>query len=144
MIEEKVAILQQIQRDFELLQRRLVELELVANEYRRAISTLEFLKGTEGAVNALISLGGGIYAYSDIRESKKVLVDIGSGVVVEKDVENALEFMKKRLEEVEKSSAETTNTLRSLALEASKIQREIAELSRGKEKGNVQSTEGKA
>ncbi len=143
MIEEKVAILQQIQRDFELLQRRLVELELVANEYRRAISTLEFLKGTEGEVNALISLGGGIYAYSDIRESKKVLVDIGSGVVVEKYVENALEFIKKRLEEVEKSSAETTNTLRSLALEASKIQREIAELSREKERVNVQSTEGK-
>jgi prefoldin alpha subunit len=133
MIEEKVAILQQIQRDFELLQRRLVELELVANEYRRAVSTLEFLKGAEGEVNALISLGGGIYAYSDIKESKKVLVDVGSGVVVEKDVESAMEFLKKRLEEIEKSSAETTNTLKSLALEASKIQREIAELSKKRE-----------
>jgi len=133
MIEEKVAILQQIQRDFELLQRRLVELELVANEYRRAVSTLEFLKGTEGEVNALISLGGGIYAYSDIKESKKVLVDVGSGVVVEKDVENAIEFLRKRLEEIERSSAETTNTLKSLALEASKIQREIAELSKKRE-----------
>lgn len=133
MIEEKVAILQQIQRDFELLQRRLVELELVANEYRRAVSTLEFLKGAESEVNALISLGGGIYAYSDIKESKKVLVDVGSGVVVEKDLESAMEFLKKRLEETEKSSAETTNTLKSLALEASKIQREIAELSKKKE-----------
>ncbi|MEG9195002.1 MAG: prefoldin subunit alpha [Candidatus Methanoglobus sp.] len=133
MIEEKVAILQQIQRDFELLQRRLVELELVANEYRRAVSTLEFLKGAESEVNALISLGGGIYAYSDIKESKKVLVDVGSGVVVEKDLESAMEFLKKRLEEIEKSSAETTNTLKSLALEASKIQREIAELSKKKE-----------
>ncbi|MDK2795405.1 MAG: prefoldin alpha subunit [Archaeoglobaceae archaeon] len=133
MIEEKVAILQQIQRDFELLQRRLVELELVANEYRRAISTLEFLKSSEKEVNALISLGGGIYAYSDIKECKKVLVDIGSRVVVEKDVESALDFIKKRLEEVEKSSAETANTLKSLALEASKIQREIAELSKMQE-----------
>lgn len=133
MIEEKVAILQQIQRDFELLQRRLVELELVANEYRRAISTLEFLKSSEKEVNALISLGGGIYAYSDIKECKKVLVDIGSRVVVEKDVESALDFIKKRLEEVEKSSAETANTLKSLALEASKIQREIAELSKKQE-----------
>ncbi|MEM4155217.1 MAG: prefoldin subunit alpha [Archaeoglobaceae archaeon] len=132
-IEEKVAILQQLQKDFELLQRRLVELELVANEYRRAISTLEFLKGSEKEVNALISFGGGIYAYSDIKECKKVLVDVGSGVVVEKDVESALAFVKKRLEEIEKSSAETTNTLRGIALEASKIQQEIAELSKKKE-----------
>lgn len=132
-IEEKVAILQQLQREFEFLQRRLVELELVANEYRRAISTLEFLKGSDQEINALISFGGGIYAYSEIKEGKKVLVDIGSGVVVEKDVESALNFVKKRLEEVEKSSAETTNSLRSIAVEASRIQQEIAQLSKKKE-----------
>ncbi|MCX8172817.1 MAG: prefoldin subunit alpha [Archaeoglobaceae archaeon] len=133
MIEEKIAILQQLQKDFEMLQKRLVELELIANEYKKAISTLEFLKGSEKEINALISLGGGIYAYSDIKECKKVLVDIGSGIVVEKDVEGAISFVKKRLEEVEKSSADTANTLRSVAVEASKIQREIAELSKKKE-----------
>ncbi|MCS7143542.1 MAG: prefoldin subunit alpha [Archaeoglobaceae archaeon] len=132
-IEEKVAILQQLQKDFELLQRRLVELELIANEYRKAISTLEFLKSSEKEINALMSLGGGIYAYSEIKECRRVLVDIGSNVVVEKDVENALSFIKKRLEEVEKSSAETTNSLRSVAIEASRIQQEIAELSKKKE-----------
>lgn len=132
-IEEKVAILQQLQKDFELLQRRLVELELIANEYRKAISTLEFLKSSDKEINALMSLGGGIYAYSEIKESKKVLVDIGSGVVVEKEIESAISFVKKRLEEVEKSSAETTNTLRGLAVEASRIQQEIAELSKKKE-----------
>jgi len=133
MIEEKIAVLQQLQREFEALQRRLVELELIANDYRRAISTLEFLKSAEKDVNALISLGGGIYAYSEIKESKKILVDVGSGVMVEKDVEGAIDFVKKRLEEVEKSSAETTNALRSVAIEASKVQREIAELSKQKE-----------
>ncbi|MCS7130194.1 MAG: prefoldin subunit alpha [Archaeoglobaceae archaeon] len=132
-IEEKVAILQQLQKDFELLQRRLVELELIANEYRKAISTLEFLKSSDKEINALMSLGGGIYAYSEIKESKKVLVDIGSGVVVEKEIESAISFVKKRLEEVEKSSAETTNTLRGIAVEASRIQQEIAELSKKKE-----------
>lgn len=133
MIEEKVAILQQLQKDFELIQRRLVELELIANEYRKAISSLEFLKNSEENINALISLGGGVYAYSDIKESKKVLLDIGSGVIVEKDVEGAIAFVKKRLEEVEKSSADTANTLKSIAVEAAKIQREIAELSKKKE-----------
>ncbi|MEM4615828.1 MAG: prefoldin subunit alpha [Archaeoglobaceae archaeon] len=132
-IEEKVAVLQQLQKDFELLQRRLVELELIANEYRKAISTLEFLKTAEKEINALVSFGGGVYAYSDIRDCKKVLLEVGSGIVVEKDVDSALDFIKKRLEEVEKSSADTTNTLRGIVLEASKIQQEIAELSKKKE-----------
>lgn len=129
-IEEKVAVLQQLQRDFEVLQRRIVELELLANEYRKAISTLEFLKSSENVVNALISFGGGVFGYAEIKESKKFLVDVGSGVVIEKNVDDTLNFVKRKLEEVEKESAETTNTLRNVALQAGKIQQELAELSR--------------
>ncbi|MCC6027834.1 MAG: prefoldin subunit alpha [Archaeoglobi archaeon] len=133
-VEEKVAELQQLQREFELLQRRIVELEILANEYRRAISTLEFLKSSEGAVNALISLGGGVFGYVDFRETKKFLVNVGAGIVVEKDAEKTLEFIKKKLEEVEKASSEAASALREVAVQASKIQREIAELSKQEKK----------
>ncbi len=133
-VEEKVAELQQLQREFELLQRRILELEILANEYRRAISTLEFLKSSEGVVNALISLGGGVFGYVDFKETKKFLVNVGAGIVVEKDAEKALEFIKKKLEEVEKASSEATSALREVAVQASKIQREIAELSKQEKK----------
>jgi len=133
-VEEKVAELQQLQREFELLQRRILELEILANEYRRAISTLEFLKSSEGVVNALISLGGGVFGYVDFKETKKFLVNVGAGIVVEKDVEKTLEFIKKKLEEVEKASSEATSALREVAVQASKIQREIAELSKQEKK----------
>lgn len=129
-IEEKVAILQQLQREFEVLQRRIVELELLANEYRKAISSLEFLKSSESIVNALINFGGGVFGYAEIKESKKFLVNVGSGIVIEKSVDDALNFVKRRLEEVEKASAEATNALRNVAIEASKIQQELAELSK--------------
>ncbi|MEM1578725.1 MAG: prefoldin subunit alpha [Archaeoglobaceae archaeon] len=128
-LEEKVATLQQLQREFEILQRRVVELELLANEYRKALSTLEFLKSEEN-VDALINLGGGVYGYANIKDGKKFLLDIGAGVILEKDAESTLTFIKKKLEEVEKMSAETANALRSVAVQASKIQQEIAELSK--------------
>ncbi len=133
-VEEKVAELQQLQREFELLQRRILELEILANEYRRAISTLEFLKSSEGVVNALISLGGGVFGYVDFKETKKFLVNVGAGIVVEKDAEKTLEFIKKKLEEVEKASNEAASALREVAVQASKIQREIAELSKQEKK----------
>lgn len=133
-IEEKVAILQQLQREFEALQRRIVELELLANEYRKAISSLEFLKSSEDVVNALVNFGGGVLGYAEIKESKKFLVDVGSGIVIEKSVDDALSFVKRKLEEVEKASADTTNALRSIAIEANKIQQELAELSKKERK----------
>lgn len=136
-IEEKFAVLQQLQREFEALQRRIVELELLANEYRKAVSSLEFLKSSENVVNALVNLGGGVFGYAEIKESKKFLVDVGAGIVIEKSVEDTLGFIKRKLEEVEKASAEAASALRKVAVEASRIQQELAELSkkeRGKEK----------
>lgn len=129
-IEEKVALLQQLQREFEVLQRRIVELELLANEYRKALSTLEFLKTSENVVNALITFGGGVFGYAEIKESKKFLVDVGSGVVIEKNINDTIGFVRKKLEEVEKASADATSTLRNIALQANKVQQELAELSR--------------
>ncbi len=133
-IEEKVALLQQLQREFEVLQRRIVELELLANEYRRAISTLEFLKSSENVVNALITFGGGVFGYAEIKESKKFLVDVGSGIVIEKSVDDTLNFVKRKLDEVEKASAETTSALRNIALQANRVQQELAELSKRERK----------
>lgn len=129
-IEERVAVLQQLQREFEVLQRRIVELELLANEYKRAVSSLEFLKSSDNVVNALINLGGGIFGYAEIKELKKFLVDVGSGIFIEKSVDDALSFLKRKLEEIEKASAEATSALRKIASEANKIQQELAELSK--------------
>ncbi len=132
-VQEKLAALQQLQSEAEVLQRRIVELELLANEYSRTLETLEFFDSIDDGVEALMNLGGGVFAYVDIKNCKKMLVDIGSGVVVEREVKDAIEFIKKRKSDVEENVQKLTQMLQQVAQQAAKIQEELAKLMRKEE-----------
>ncbi|WP_456468341.1 prefoldin subunit alpha [Archaeoglobus sp.] len=129
-IQEKIAVLQYLQSEAETLQRRLVELELLENEYRKTLETLEFFDSIDGEIEALMNLGGGVFAYVDVKNSKKMLVDIGSGVVVEREVKEAIEFVKKKIKKIEENSQSLTAMLQQVLAQASKIQEELAKKER--------------
>lgn len=125
-IQEKIATLQILQEEAEALQRRIVEMEILENEYRKTLETLEFFESIENDVEALMNLGGGVFAYVDVKNSKKMLVDIGSGVVVEREVGEAMEFIKKKIKRIEENQEKMTSMLQQILAQVQKIQQEIA------------------
>ncbi len=125
-VQEKLAALQYLQSEAEVLQRRIVELELLENEYRKTLETLEFFESIDSDVEALMNLGGGVFAYVDVKNSKKMLVDIGSGVVVEREVKEAIEFVKNRIKKIEENSKNLTAMLQQVLAQAAKIQEELS------------------
>ncbi len=125
-VQEKLAALQYLQSEAEVLQRRIVELELLENEYRKTLETLEFFESIDSDVEALMNLGGGVFAYVDVKSSKKMLVDIGSGVVVEREVKEAIEFVKNRIKKIEENSKNLTAMLQQVLAQAAKIQEELS------------------
>ncbi len=125
-VQEKIATLQILQEEAETLQRRLVELEILENEYRKTLETLEFFESIDTDVEALMNLGGGVFAYVDVKNSKKMLVDIGSGVVVEREVGEAIDFVKKKIKKIEESQEKMTSMLQQILAQAQKIQQELA------------------
>ncbi len=129
-VREKLLLLQQLQGESELLQKRIVELEVVNSELERTIESLEYFNSLDGTVEALMNLGGGVFAYVDVKDSKKMLVDVGAGVIVEKEVGDVIESLKKRREKLEENIKKLGEALEKIAIQAEKIQAEIAELTR--------------
>ncbi|HDM60343.1 MAG TPA: prefoldin subunit alpha, partial [Archaeoglobus veneficus] len=84
-IQEKLYVLQQLQNESEAIQRRILELEVVQSELNKTIESLEYFESLDGSVEALMNLGGGVFAYVDVKDSKKMLVDVGAGVIVERE-----------------------------------------------------------
>ncbi len=125
-IQEKIATLQILQEEAEALQRRIIELEVLENEYRKTLETLEFFESIDNNVEALMNIGGGVFAYVDVKNSKKMLVDIGSGVVVEREVGEAIEFVKKRIKRIEENQEKITSMLQQILAQVQKIQQEVA------------------
>ncbi len=129
-VRERLLILQQLQSESEAVQRKIIELELVEAELEKTIESLEYFNSLDGSVEALMNLGGGVFAYVDVKDSKKMLVDVGAGVIVEKEVGEAIESLKKKKEKIEENVRKLGEILEQIASQAEKIQAEIAELTR--------------
>ncbi len=131
-VREKLLVLQQLQSESESIQRRIVELELVDAELDRTIESLEYFNSLDGSVEALMNLGGGVFAYVDVKDSKKMLVDVGAGVIVEKEVGDAIASLKNKKEKIEENIKKLGEVLEQIARQAERIQAEIAELTKQK------------
>jgi prefoldin alpha subunit len=94
------------------------QLELMENGRMEAIAAIEALgelKASEDGT-VLLQVGAGASLRAKVLEPEKVLLNIGAEVIVERSNEDAVEYLKDRIIEMEASEkkvAETLNRLRS-------------------------------
>ncbi len=134
IIQERLAVLQRLQAEAETVQREIIRMELLVSEFERTIETLEYFDSVEGEPEALMNIGGGVFAYVDVKNSKKFLVDVGAGVYIEKDVKDAIESVKRKKERIEENVQKLTTLLQQIVNQAARIQEELARLAKEEEK----------
>ncbi|MFO7965990.1 MAG: prefoldin subunit alpha [Archaeoglobaceae archaeon] len=129
-VQEKYYYLQQLRNDSETVQNRISEVENARNELDSTIESLEYFSSLDGQVEALMNLGGGVFAYVDVKDSRKMLCDVGGGVVMEKEVDDAVESLKERREKLKENISNLENTFNQIVNEAEKVQQELTEMTR--------------
>jgi prefoldin alpha subunit len=85
------------------LQSRLDIVRAAINEITLAFNTLDGLKNMKEGDSTLVPVGAGSYVRMQIGDSKKLVMGIGAGVAMEKDVESSVTELKGRLEELDKA-----------------------------------------
>lgn len=85
------------------LQSRLDIVRAAIGETTLAHDTLEGLKRLQNGDSVLIPVGAGSYVQMTIADSKKLIMGIGAGAAIEKNVENSVEELKSRLQELDKA-----------------------------------------
>ncbi len=109
-------------RDYlsELVQRETLVSRLIA-EHRAALESLNNLPSGEGDVSCMMPLGGGVSVPAVVSGSAKYLVAVGAGVFIKKDRESTIEFLNRRIGELE-------SALRELSEQRAKVEEELAKL----------------
>ncbi len=85
------------------LQSRLDIVRAAINEVTLAFNTLDGLKNMQDGESTLVPVGAGSYVRMIIADSKKLVMGIGAGAAMEKDVESSVGELKGRLEELDKA-----------------------------------------
>lgn len=87
-----------------IYQSRLGVIQAALSETLAADSTLEGIKGKGEGAEALIPIGGDSFIRAEIQDTSKIIMGVGAGVCMEKDIDVCIEDLKARRAEFEKAS----------------------------------------
>jgi len=85
------------------LQSRLEVVRSAMNEVAMAHATLEGLTKMQNGDDTMVPVGAGSYIRVKIADAKKLVMGIGAGVAMEKDVVSSIEELKGRVQELDKA-----------------------------------------
>jgi len=103
------------------------QLELMENGRIEALAAIEALEALVTSVDAtvLFQVGGGASLRAKILEPEKVLVNIGSDVIVEKSNEDAIGYLRDRITEMEASQKQVAEALDKLRGQMNEITKRL-------------------
>jgi prefoldin alpha subunit len=104
------------------------QLQLIDDGRMEAIAAIETLKSVAASAEeevVLLQLGGGASVRAKILEPQKVLLNIGSDVVLERNNPEAVEYLQDRITEMEASSKKVIETIDRIRTQMNEIARRI-------------------
>lgn len=110
--------IQELKEYLEALEAHFLELKKLEN----SLDEINFYrKGKE----ILVPLGQGVFFKGKIEDTSNVLVNVGSGVVVERDKDGAKELILKQIEEIEKVIADVRENFSDLVNKANDVEKKL-------------------
>lgn len=97
--------------------------KLTIKDVESALVTITALKDEPAGKETLVPIGFGSFVKATLSDPGNIVVGIGSGVSVEKKIDDAKPFLEKRKEELTKYHEQLNNTISKLAQELQNIQR---------------------
>ena len=109
---------QQLQQHVEKLDKQMVELEVLKNN-------LSELGDVKDGSEILAPISNGIFAKTEIKDAKNLLINVGANVVVEKSVDDSIVMIDNQIKEIRKYYKESMSQLQDTAIKAEKIREEL-------------------
>ncbi len=98
-------------------------------EARLASSTIQGISG-ESEVESLMPVGIGVYVKTNVPPIKKLLVNLGAGVTVEKSREDTLNYVEARIKEYEVAARQLEAQRQEISMRMEQIQAQVNQLMR--------------
>jgi prefoldin alpha subunit len=118
MLDQQI---KQYQKQVQLIEQQMVELNSVKEN-------LDDIKKLKQGAEILAPLSSGIFAKASIKDTNELLVNVGSDVIVKKDVDSAKALIDKQLGEMEEVHTQMQGEVQKLAFKGSSLQDELAKL----------------
>ncbi|ABL77839.1 prefoldin subunit alpha [Thermofilum pendens] len=121
-LAEEYSVLAQVAEE---LQREIQLAQTLIAEVDSAILALKNISSLEDGKEILVPVSAGVYVRASIKRQEKFLVAIGSNILVEKSLDEAVEFLNKRKEELSQLVERRMNDLNKVVARIREIESSI-------------------
>lgn len=129
----KIAYEMQLYREeAQVIQQQLANLQVNYASTEAAVQTLENLTKIKKDEGMLLPIGSGAYIKSKVESNEVALIDVGAGVIVEKQIPEAVTLLKSKMSEIDsvkdklqKNFAEISSRMKSLEESANKLMEKL-------------------
>src|ERR671934_922570 len=108
---------------------RQVTLSKLMEEARLASTTIQNIN-SESEVESLMPVGVGVYVKTSVPPIKKVLVSLGAGVALEKNRDDALNYVESRIKEYEIAARQLEAQRQEISMRMEQVQAQINQMIR--------------
>lgn len=104
--------------------------EAIMTYLREAISSVESIRGINQnqEFESLIPVGLGTYVKANISGTSKVLLNVGAGIVVEKEHDSAINYLESRIKELQVALNETASQKHEVLMRLEHLKQEMNRL----------------
>jgi len=113
-----------------VVQKKILESKM--NEVSETIETIDGVKNMKRGADMWASIGSGVFVLTSMKTPDKVIVDVGAGALIEKNIEEAKEFLNKKMDELKALYQQLSQNILQYTEEAKKSEDRILELSNKK------------
>ncbi|MCX9085442.1 MAG: prefoldin subunit alpha [Candidatus Methanoperedens sp.] len=96
---------------------------ITIKDVETALTTITALKDESAGTETLVPIGFGSFVKANLVNTDTIVVGVGAGISVEKNIEEAMSFLEKRKDELIKYQEQLNNTISKLAQELQHIEK---------------------
>ena len=127
-VQQKYLEFQIIEQQMKEYQQELMTLQAQSNELTNLEESLKEIEKSKDKNEILTALSSGIFIKTELKNSKEVLMNVGSNVVVPKTIAETIEIVKDQALKIQAIAHKLEQDLQLFAQHASSLQQELQEL----------------
>jgi prefoldin alpha subunit len=133
-LSKYMVLIEQYKEQMNTLDTQSQYLQAAVADYSKAKITLEQLSKADDGSEALIPIGGSVYLYANVKDTSKVLFDVGAGITTEKSFDDAIKKIDERIDNIQKNQEKLGAMIEQLQAEAIEISNKAQKLLSEQEK----------
>ena len=127
-VSRYLALLEMYKEQIESLANQSQIIQAMIEEYNRTKITLDKISNVEDGTEVLLSVGGGAFVNANIKDTKKVVYNIGADIMVEKTIEEAVKSIDERIDLLYNNLQKVVETTQKLEEAATQISEKVQEM----------------